>query len=713
MKKKLSILLVATMALSMVPTSVFASSDNKTTSKKIVKADKENLEMGSLVLEPKDSRVGGQIILNLENAKWDETFWGTGSTEAPYTGSMSYVTAYSRISETQLMINLDALPDTTKDWRIPMLVKSGSTGDMKVTVDPRGTELSAGTYTFGVVAGGATNTTVSKVKDIVPGDTTELDTIVIDETTIAGKDIDEIKLMAPAGFDFVNTSNIKVTGLAGYTNTTYTPTVTFENSDDLGNLKLTFPIFKSNSTTGRGMIKVTGVALRADRDANLGDVVVTTKGDLTEQDIVMAKCVDYKYGVTAATPKDLIAGDKDSEKVATITIKEDAIDSWWMDRRDLNISFPEGVKVVDIDGAKMNGTDIKSTVKANAKYDTKDYSEVSISGLKRTKTDEAAKFEITFKVNVAADFTGDVVATVDGSVDKAEVTVAKVKAPIALDFKTTDVSIAKQDLTTSEIKITEAKAGALQLTGDKKLKLRIDSNDRINFTKQTKVDYEVTEGNVQIDKVSVDSNGYLIVEVKRESTKPSTIVLKGLDITVDRTPAEGKYSLEATGNAIVANYDKDEKNAAGEKKWFDSESIEFENYINVTTTVTGSTNNKVAIAIGNKTYKVNGVEKTLDVAPVQQNDRTLVPTRAISEGLGFQVLWNDATQTATVVTPDNRTAAFTLGSKVVTVNGQPSLTMDVAPTLVEDRMLVPFRALGDALGINVTWDEATKTATFN
>jgi len=149
------------------------------------------------------------------------------------------------------------------------------------------------------------------------------------------------------------------------------------------------------------------------------------------------------------------------------------------------------------------------------------------------------------------------------------------------------------------------------------------------------------------------------------------------------------------------------------KKWFDSESIEFENYINVTTTVTGSTNNKVAIAIGNKTYKVNGVEKTLDVAPVQQNDRTLVPTRAISEGLGFQVLWNDATQTATVVTPDNRTAAFTLGSKVVTVNGQPSLTMDVAPTLVEDRMLVPFRALGDALGINVTWDEATKTATFN
>ncbi|MBS3985495.1 MAG: copper amine oxidase N-terminal domain-containing protein, partial [Selenomonadales bacterium] len=43
----------------------------------------------------------------------------------------------------------------------------------------------------------------------------------------------------------------------------------------------------------------------------------------------------------------------------------------------------------------------------------------------------------------------------------------------------------------------------------------------------------------------------------------------------------------------------------------------------------------------------NGQYMNLDVPPVIQGGRTLVPFRAIFEALGATVSWNDATRTAT------------------------------------------------------------------
>ncbi|OPY63671.1 MAG: hypothetical protein A4E56_00394 [Pelotomaculum sp. PtaU1.Bin065] len=41
----------------------------------------------------------------------------------------------------------------------------------------------------------------------------------------------------------------------------------------------------------------------------------------------------------------------------------------------------------------------------------------------------------------------------------------------------------------------------------------------------------------------------------------------------------------------------------------------------------------------------NNQAKTIDVAPILKSDRTFLPARYVAEGLGYQVAWDDATQT--------------------------------------------------------------------
>ncbi|MBT9157221.1 MAG: Oligopeptide-binding protein AppA [Firmicutes bacterium] len=101
---------------------------------------------------------------------------------------------------------------------------------------------------------------------------------------------------------------------------------------------------------------------------------------------------------------------------------------------------------------------------------------------------------------------------------------------------------------------------------------------------------------------------------------------------------------------------------------------------------------------------INGAPLTMDVLPVVQNGRTLVPMRAIFESLGAQVHWDDATST---VTAYRREAAIALqiGNRTAWVNG-PSRQLDVPPIIVGGRTMVPLRFVAEALGATVGWDGA-------
>ena len=92
-----------------------------------------------------------------------------------------------------------------------------------------------------------------------------------------------------------------------------------------------------------------------------------------------------------------------------------------------------------------------------------------------------------------------------------------------------------------------------------------------------------------------------------------------------------------------------------------------------------------------------------DQNPVIYNDRTLVPMRKIFEALGAQVEWDGETQTVTGVRGD-KTVKLSIGSSVMTVDGQ-SVMLDTMPVLLNGRTLVPARAIAEGLGCTVGWNE--------
>ena len=104
---------------------------------------------------------------------------------------------------------------------------------------------------------------------------------------------------------------------------------------------------------------------------------------------------------------------------------------------------------------------------------------------------------------------------------------------------------------------------------------------------------------------------------------------------------------------------------------------------------------------------INGTSLTMDQAPVIVNDRTLVPLRAIFEGLGATVTWDDATKTATGI-KDGKEIKISIDSTIAFVGGK-LVSLDVPAQIVGSRTMVPVRFISESLGCKVDWDGATKT----
>ena len=105
---------------------------------------------------------------------------------------------------------------------------------------------------------------------------------------------------------------------------------------------------------------------------------------------------------------------------------------------------------------------------------------------------------------------------------------------------------------------------------------------------------------------------------------------------------------------------------------------------------------------------VNGRQIETDVAPVLQNDRTLVPIRVVSDELGAGVTWDEATKTVTV-SKDGTILTLQIANKTMSVSNGSPVTLDVPPQTVFDRTLVPLRAVSDGLGAAVNWNGETNT----
>ena len=108
------------------------------------------------------------------------------------------------------------------------------------------------------------------------------------------------------------------------------------------------------------------------------------------------------------------------------------------------------------------------------------------------------------------------------------------------------------------------------------------------------------------------------------------------------------------------------------------------------------------------TVVLDGEKVSFDVPPQIIDGRTMVPIRAIFEALGAEVEWNDKTKTVTA-TIDDYVVECTINSKVMTVCGEKT-EMDVSPVIVDGRTLMPARFAAEAFGCRVGWADPIKTA---
>lgn len=131
---------------------------------------------------------------------------------------------------------------------------------------------------------------------------------------------------------------------------------------------------------------------------------------------------------------------------------------------------------------------------------------------------------------------------------------------------------------------------------------------------------------------------------------------------------------------------------------------------------TENTNNDFVLTmqIGNPVMTVNGAEAEIDpgrgTAPVVQNDRTLVPIRAIIEAMGGTVNWDEETQTV-LLEYNSDVITLNIGNTAAYLN-ETMNTLDVAPATINDRTMLPIRFIAESFRFNVNWAEETQTVTI-
>jgi len=92
-----------------------------------------------------------------------------------------------------------------------------------------------------------------------------------------------------------------------------------------------------------------------------------------------------------------------------------------------------------------------------------------------------------------------------------------------------------------------------------------------------------------------------------------------------------------------------------------------------------------------------------DVKPENVNGRVLVPIRTISEEMGAEVTYNDATKQV-LIAKDDTEILLTIGSQEAYVNGE-KIMLDVPAMIIEGRTMVPLRFISESMNATVEWTE--------
>lgn len=587
-----------------------------------------------------------------------------------------------------------------------------------------------------------------------------------------GKDVDndkdkikesaEIILRVSGGFSF-KTNGITVKDASG-ANSTMTAKTEWVNKDNSNAIKVTIDGLTSRKNPIG--LDFSGIEIEPNNDKNFGDVEISISGDgISGQTVKVAQREKLGFKVeTLKDPKEIISGRHyNNDKLTmieddntTVEVKfSEAVPNTLVTTRALDFTVPDGVKIVDVElGEFRNFTGLGDE-------DFEIINNGKTLRLKRTTDDKnpeykvndriksLASFNMKFNLSVDPAFTGDIKLSVVGGGQSEGSTpdtlIAKAVAPFEIKTQTTKVDLGYQDYNTADIVITETKPGMF-LEG-KQAVLNLVAPYGTQEVGFSEAKFDVTGGELEVkEKAFKVNNGAITFDINKASYKnPSTITIKNVKIGSTRSVPFGSYSLSLSGKAVINNYD-DAKNIADDKSFVltstgskdnanlinqsNTSYYEVKDYVNVVTE-TGTLNQTVKVSVGEKTVLVGDKAIDMDVAPYIQasSNSTMVPLRFVSVALGVdsanvsnpdesnKVTWDANSKTTTIyygAGTGQKIIQFQAGSNIMVVDGtRIPMEYGVKAEIKDGRMFVPFRALGQALGIAVTWDANTRTAIYN
>lgn len=148
----------------------------------------------------------------------------------------------------------------------------------------------------------------------------------------------------------------------------------------------------------------------------------------------------------------------------------------------------------------------------------------------------------------------------------------------------------------------------------------------------------------------------------------------------------------------------------------DKRLINVQEELNKNTTIKNDSAKSVKLKVGEKVATVNGVSVLLDTPAYINisNNSVYVPLRFVSVALVGEdnMMWDPSTKTVAIF-KDSKSIKFTVGNNNVVIDGKAKdMGNGIVPEIKDGRVFVPFRLLGEVLGMNVKRDSNTKTAIY-
>ncbi len=620
----------------------------------------------------------------------------------------------------------------------------------KVTVESDDITISNGSdLTYASVESKGIKASVKDTVDVAPEEMVELKELKIepavgDNIGAIIKTDGKLKLKLSSGFEFAG----KKTDLKFSVGN---PTIdSFEDDEIVLNI--------GDVIRGADVLKITGLKVEA-TSAKAG-AVATLKVYADGNDTVsveVAKVVDSAVVMSVDKDADVpviysgvnvkntgITSSSDHEALE-VTVKE-TFPGAWDDAKDFTFKLPQGVYIADVQSISADNMQVDNVQTwFEGAYDKGDYETLTFKRRTWTETDPSKKdkAELKFTLVLVADpnFEGDVTLTLTGDALKEQkVTVAKFVKPFTVEAKQNDMQIDYRNTKVpTDVVIKEAEAGLW----DKNVTFAL-SLDKINFDDDAKVTVDDKSG-LKV-KDAKTTKGVVTFKVDSKSDdKPAEVTVSGLTLFMDRNLPAGAYDLDVF-SPVMLGADNGSRESVADKKGtiedngFLSQDIfgkstskrvvadvnddfysttakaGFVNIITAGREDTDSFTTKVVVPVGEK-YLVSGENKVeIDVpAYINAGGYTMLPLRAVSVALGINsnnVLWDQSTRTATIMY-GSKIISMTSGQKVVYVNAAP-IPAATSVEIKDGRMFLGLRDLGNALGVtDITWDQATKTATLN